>query len=131
MVRVLLDHNMPPAIAKALHEIIKVNGHSAFALRDRFRTNIADIDYFNELGREKGWIVISKDLANSRKKAERQALLENKIVAFYLSKGLQKKKLNEQAAAILWHWDKIVAQCSLVERGLFQIPENKGKFATL
>lgn len=31
-------------------------------LRERFPTNISDIDYFRELGKERDWIVISKDL---------------------------------------------------------------------
>lgn len=131
MVKVLLDHNMPPAIARSLHELIKIDGHEALALRDHFNVNISDIDYFSQLTPGRHWIVISKDLQNSRKKAERMAILENRLVAFYLSPGLQKKRINEQAAAILWHWDKILSQRELVERGLFQLPENKSKFRTL
>lgn len=131
MVKVLFDHNMPPSIARALHELIRVDGHEAFALRDKFEVDIADTDYFNRLGANGDWIVISKDLKNTRKKAEKAAILNNKIVAFYLSKGLQKKRVNEQAAAILWHWDKIVTQRNIIERGLFQLPENRSKFRQL
>ncbi|MFB9149200.1 PIN-like domain-containing protein [Roseovarius ramblicola] len=129
MTKVLFDHNMPPSIARALNELIKLDGHEAFALREKFPTNISDIDYFNQLGI--GWIVISKDLQNSRKKAERAAILRNKVVAFYLSPALLKKKINEQAAAIIWHWDKILVQRNAVENGLFQLPENKSKFRSL
>ncbi|OUS38543.1 hypothetical protein A9Q94_02160 [Rhodobacterales bacterium 56_14_T64] len=127
--KVLFDHNMPPCIARALHELVKIDGHEAYALKDRFPISISDIDYFNKLDRN--WIVISKDLQNARKKAERQALHRNKIVAFYLSPSLQKKKVGEQAAAILWHWDKMLAQRATVENGLFQLPENKSRFRTL
>lgn len=129
MVKVLLDHNMPPSIARALHEIIRVDGHEAYALRDRFATNISDVQYFGMLGRD--WIVISKDLQNSKKKAERSAILRNNILAFYLSRTLQKKKVGEQAAAILWHWDKMLAQRSSLQNGLFQLPENKSRFKSL
>jgi len=131
MVKVLFDHNMPPSIARGLNEIIKSEGHEAVPLRDKFDTSISDIDYFDKLGTEKDWVVISKDLQNSKKKAERAAILRNKIIAFYLSPALQKKQKNEQAAAILWHWDKIVTQKTLTDRGLFQLPENKGKFRIL
>lgn len=131
MVNVLFDHNMPPAIARALHEIISKDGHAAFALRDKFKVNISDVDYFDELGRGSGWIVISKDLANSRKKAERTAILRNKLVAFYLSPALQKKHISMQAAAVLWHWPKILNQREIAERGLFQLPENKGRFTAM
>ncbi|MDA7967022.1 hypothetical protein [Ruegeria sp.] len=129
MVKVLFDHNMPPCIARSLHELIKVDSHEAFALRDVFPKNISDIDYFNRLGSD--WIVVSKDLQNSKKKAERAAILRNNVVAFYLAPSLQKRKVGEQAAAILWHWDKVLLQRSTVKSGLFQLPENRSKFRTL
>ncbi|MDE3120642.1 MAG: hypothetical protein KGK00_02610, partial [Paracoccaceae bacterium] len=75
--------------------------------------------------------VISKDLQNSRKKAERAAIMGSKTVAFYLSPALQKKNLREQAASILWHWDKILSQRTTTENGLFQIPENKSRLKAL
>lgn len=129
MVRVLFDHNMPPRLARALHEIISVDGHEAFALRDKFSPAIDDIDYFDQLGRD--WIVISKDLKNSRKRAERAAILRNKVVAFYLSPTLQAKRISQQAAAILWHWDSMLNQRSSVDNGLFQLSENKSRFRSL
>ena len=131
MVKVLFDHNMPPVLARMLNVLLEQDGHNAFALRDKFPTNIGDIEYFNELGKEKDWVIISKDLQNAKKKAERAAILRNKIIAFYLSPALQKKKINQQAASILWHWDKIIIQREINERGLFQLPENKGKFRSL
>ena len=129
MVKVLFDHNLPPCIAQSIHELIRVDGHEAFPLRDRFPISIFDIDYFNKLGSD--WIVISKDLQNSKKKAEKVAINRNSIVASYLSPSLQKKKVNEQAAAIMWHWDKMVLQRSIIESGLFQFSENKSKFRAL
>lgn len=131
MVKVLFDHNMPPALARGLHEIISLQGHEAHALRTKFPTTISDIDYFDLLGREKGWIVISKDLQNSKKKAERAAILRNKLVAFYLSRALQKKHVGAQAASILWHWENILDIVRLNDRGLFQLPEKKGKVRPL
>lgn len=129
MVKVLLDHNMPPAIARALHAIISVDGHEAYALRDVFPTNIDDQEYFDRLGGD--WIVVSKDLKNSRKKAERAAIMRNKIVAFYLSPGLQKKRIDHQAASILWNWQGILEQRLRLANGLFQLPENKSRFRAL
>jgi len=77
-------------------------------LRERFSIRISDIEYFDQLDRS--WIVISKDLQNSRKKAERAAILRNRIVAFYLSPALQKKRVEQQAAAILWRWQDMADQ---------------------
>ena len=129
MVKVLFDHNMPPSIARALDEIVKIDGHESWALRDKFDPGISDTDYFGQLDRS--WVIISKDLQNSKKKAERSAILANGIVAFYLSPSLQKKKIGEQAAAVLWHWDKIVVQRQSLQNGLFQLPENKSRFKSL
>lgn len=132
MVKVLFDHNMPPSIACALNEIVKLEGHEAVALKDKFSIDIADTDYFEILGREKDWVIISKDLQNGKKKAERAGIGKNKILAIYLSKSVQKQRINEQAATILWQWDKIVAQKALNESGLFVLPQNKGsKFSPL
>jgi predicted nuclease of predicted toxin-antitoxin system len=128
MVKVLFDHNLPPALARALNEVVSLEGHEARALRDLFEVDIADVDYFNQLGSRGSWIVISKDLKNSKKRAERAAILDNKILAFYLSASLQKKHITMQAAAILWHWPAILKTKEIIEKGLFRLPENKGKF---
>lgn len=129
MVNVLFDHNMPPCVARALHEIISLEGHASFALRDRFSVKIGDTDFFDTLDRN--WIVISKDLQNSKKRAERAAILRNKIIAFYLSPSLQKKRIEQQAASILWHWPDILDQRRKMENGLFQLPENKSRFKSM
>ncbi|WP_227271140.1 PIN-like domain-containing protein [Roseobacter weihaiensis] len=131
MVKVLFDHNMPPAIARAIHELVRLDGHEACALRDRFDPSISDVDYFDSLGSRGEWVVISKDLKNSRKRAERAAILRNRLVAFYLSPALQKKSIHQQTASILWHWEGILQQRVIVDRGLFQLPENKARFRQL
>ncbi len=132
MVKVLFDHNMPPILAKSLSALIEPEGHQAFALREKFPINISDEDYFKALGKEKDWIVISKDLKNAKKVAEREVILRSGVLAFYLSKGVQKKRVTEQAAIIFWHWENLVLQRQLNARGLYRLPENKGsKFTQL
>ncbi len=126
MVKVLFDHNMPPKIAEALQIIVEPFGHEAWALRDKFPTNISDIDYFSELGREKNWVVISKDVANAKRGPERAAILRSGVLAFYLAPSVQKLKINEQAATILWQWDKICDQRGRLDNGLFLLPIGKG-----
>ena len=132
MVKVLFDHNMPPAIARALNEVISLDGHAAYALRDKFPVNITDIQYFGQLGSEADWIVISKDLANARRGPERQAILKSGVLAFYLAKSVQKQSITEQSATILWQWDRLVQQRRNNANGLFQLPIGKGsKFTAL
>ncbi|TFL18873.1 hypothetical protein [Jannaschia formosa] len=124
MVKLLFDHNMPPALARAVHPIIEIEGHEAYALREKFRPDIDDITLFKALSGE--WVVISKDRMQSRKPAERTALLSSNVLGIYLARSVQKQRLNEQAATILWHMDKIIAQRRLNTSGLFLLPQNKG-----
>lgn len=119
-------------MARALHTFIQLDGHEAHALRDRFRVNISDVEYFSELGRERDWIVISKDLRNHRRPPERRAIMASGVLAFYLSSALQKKNAYEQFAAILWQWERLVQRRRDTRNGMFQLPENKGsQFRTL
>jgi hypothetical protein len=132
VVKVLFDHNMPPAIARALHALISIDGHEAVALRDKFDEKIKDVSLYDELGREKNWIVISKDVSQAKRKPERAAILRGGILVFYLAPAVEKLPVNQQAATILWHWDAIVAQRTNNENGLFLLPQNKGaKFRSI
>lgn len=126
MVKVLFDHNMPPAIARALNHIVSVDGHEAWALRDKFKIDVRDVEIFSKLGKERDWIVISKDRNQAKRKPERQAILNSGVLAFYLAKNVEQQKINEQAATILWQWDKMVAQRKNNRNGLFVLPVNKG-----
>lgn len=132
MVKVLFDHNMPPLLARALHQIISVNGHEAHALKDIFPVDVTDIELYHELGRSGDWVVISKDVAQAKRLPERAAILRSGVVAIFLSPSVEKLSANQQAATILWQWDAIVRQRMTQENGLFLLPINKGsKFRSL
>ena len=126
MVKVLFDHNMPPAIARALHEIVALEGHEAKALRDKFPIKIDDVDLFEQLGHERDWVIVSKDVAQARRAPERAAILRFGIVAIYLAPSVEKLPVQQQAATLLWHWDAIVRQRASQANGLFLLPINKG-----
>lgn len=126
MVKVLFDHNMPPSLARALHEIIKLDGHEAWALRDKFPTSISDVDLYQSLSGDKDWVVISKDAAQARRAPERAAILRSGVVAIFLAPSVEKQPLHQQAATILWHWDAIIRQRASQANGLFVLPINKG-----
>ena len=125
VVKVLFDHNMPPQIARAIHEIVSVDGHESWALRDRFDKRIDDINLFERLGTEKNWVVISKDGRQAKRKPEKAAILRYGVVAIYLSSTVESLDIHQQAATILWHWDAIVRLRGLQHNGLFSLPINK------
>ncbi|WP_157935803.1 PIN-like domain-containing protein [Paracoccus zhejiangensis] len=132
MIRVLFDHNMPPALARCLHEAIKIEGHEACALRDKFPKNISDIELYTKIGKESNWITLSKDVHNAKRKPEKAAILKSGVLAFYLAPTIQRKPITQQAALILWHWERMVQQRLNNRNGLYLLPENKGsKFKLL
>ena len=132
MVKVLFDNNMPAKIARAVHEIISSDGHESIALRDKFSPSISDVDFFTALGKDDNWVVISKDVANAKRAPERAAILRSGVLAFYLAPSVQRLKITEQTATILWQWEKMAALRATARNGLFQIPINKAsKFETL
>lgn len=126
MVKVLFDHNMPPVLARTLHALVSIDGHEAFALRDKFSTGISDIDLFTELGKERDWVVVSKDIANARRRPERAAILRSGVIGIYLAPSVQKVRIHEQAATIIWQWERIVSQRKNNANGLYLLPLNKG-----
>lgn len=125
MVKVLFDHNMPPTLARALHTIVSVDGHEACALRDKFSVKIEDVDLYEQLGKERGWIVISKDVSQAKRPPERAAILRFGVVAIFLAPSVEKLPLHQQAATILWQWNALVRQRESQANGLFLLPINK------
>ncbi len=122
MVKVLFDHNMPHYLATSLDILIRPDGHEAHALKNKFPIKISDEDYFRELSKEKDWIVISKDVKNAKRPPERRVIMNSGVLAFYLAPAIQKLKVNEQAATILWQWDKLVEQRKNNANGMFLLP---------
>lgn len=126
MAKVLFDHNMPPSLARALHQVIAVGGHEAWALRDKFEPGISDVDLYERLGKERDWVVVSKDVSQAKRPPERAAILKFGVVAIYLAPSVEKLPPHQQLATILWHWDAIVRQRNSQANGLFLLPINKG-----
>jgi predicted nuclease of predicted toxin-antitoxin system len=58
---ILIDNNLPPAIARALHELCKADGHRVVPLRDKFDQTDSDIHWVSQLRSEGGWAVVSQD----------------------------------------------------------------------
>ncbi|MGL5009715.1 MAG: hypothetical protein ACRC6I_07505 [Paracoccaceae bacterium] len=123
---------MPPSLARALHAVIVNTGHEAWSLREKFDAKISDVDLYERLGKERDWVVISKDVSQAKRPPERAAILRHGVVAIFLSPSVEKQPPHQQAATILWHWDAIVLQRKSQANGLFLLPVNKGaKFRSL
>lgn len=84
----LLDNNLPPALARALHELTHSDSnkkHMVIALRAKFQENSPDEEWIQSLADEGDWVVISHDKFN--KGLEREVLRRAGLKVFMLNKS--------------------------------------------
>jgi hypothetical protein len=130
-VKVLIDENLPPALAKALHALFD-GTNEVVHLRARFGPGVKDRDWIEKLSAEGRWVVISADRRITRNRAEYAAFRNSRLVGFFLSKGLYKAPLVKQMERILALWSAIEAQSELIAGGaMFQLPMRSTKLEQL
>lgn len=120
--KVLIDENLPPAMAKALAALF-IGQHEVIHLRQRFGSGVKDLEWISELSREGRWVVISGDRRITRVKAELRAFQNSRLIGFFLSKGLYKAKLIKQVERVLALWEVMEQQAAVMEGGaMFELP---------
>lgn len=99
--KLLVDNDLPPRLAKAL-DVIFSPDHKIVALREKFsRSNLKDEEWISLLGSEGGWAVLSADLRIAKKRPSRELFVRAGLVGFFFSPSLQKAPLAQQTARIL------------------------------
>jgi hypothetical protein len=122
--KLLLDHNLSPRLAKALDALFAE--HQIVALRDKFSADSTDVDWITALDREGGWAVLTRDLRIRQRPHERAALDRSRIVYFFLGGAWQKFTVEETAVRLIRLIPKMAAQTDLADRGRFELPINAG-----
>lgn len=112
----LLDHNLPPALARALNELSKADGHNVYPLRDRFAPETSDQCWIRVLKAEGDWIVISQDRF-IKGDTERQAFRTSGIPVFCLARQWAAETYWSKAHNLIRWWPAIVQQSSLIKGG--------------
>jgi hypothetical protein len=80
-VKLLVDHNLSPAIARSLQHLFP--DHKFVALSDGFPSDICDIDWMAELDRDGGW-ALTKDLRIQFRPHERLHSIDPKLCSSFL-----------------------------------------------
>jgi hypothetical protein len=129
-VKLLLDNNLPPALARALHELTIrewENLHLVTHLRDRFAANTPDTEWIATLAQEGGWVVITHDRLN--KGLEREALKRAGLKVFFLDRSWKDHNFWEKAVQLARWWPRIIEQAAGISgAAAFQVPWNfRGK----
>lgn len=129
--KVLLDENLSPALAKALAALF-VGSHEVIHLRDRYGDGVTDLQWIGELSAEGRWVIISGDRRITKVRAERQAFRSSKLVGFFLAKGIYESRVTKQMERLLALWDVIEKQADLVAGGsMFELPQKSLKLRPL
>ena len=120
--KVLIDENLPPALARALDALFAPQ-HEIVHLRKRFGPGVKDVEWITTLSREGRWVVISADRRITRNKSEYNAFRSSRLIGFFLSAGLNKSPLTKQAERILALWNDIEVLADRVGGGaMFELP---------
>ena len=106
--KVLLDNNLSPQIARAINHLIAPDGHQLISKKDKFGDpRIDDIDWIAELDEEGGWAFISLDTHIRRRPHEREVLRRSEVTAFFLAPAWQRFPPIRQAAQIMQWWSRL------------------------
>jgi hypothetical protein len=117
-VRLLVDHNISPYIARALAAIAEPDGHQVQAKFDKFdgNTSVPDIEWLGLLGDEGGWAFVSDDHRIYRNPQERSAMLAARVIGFFLEPAWRKRNVSEyeRAARLILWLPRLAQQCEAV-----------------
>ncbi len=128
--RVVIDENLPPALARALNALF-AGDHEVIHLRDRFGPKVKDAEWIARLSDEGRWIVVSGDANIVRRKAEQAAFRNSRLVGFFFAPALNASKVSRQMQRLLALWDDIEIIASRVAGGaMYELPI-KGKIRQL
>lgn len=126
--KLLIDHNLPPRLAVALHTIFEPE-HEITSLWKKFgRHNVKDDEWIPTLGDEGGWAVLSADMNIARKRPSRELFIRAGLVGFFFSPAMQKWPLSRQAARVLTIWPQMTSHVSTTASGVFEMPAAGHKF---
>jgi hypothetical protein len=122
--KLLLDHNLAPRLAKSLQALF--DRQEIVALRDKFAINTPDVEWIRTLDRERGWAVLTMDLRIRTRPHERAALDNSAIVYFFLAGSWRKCPVEEQAWRLIRLIPLMAQQTDIAERGRFELPMRPG-----
>lgn len=107
------DNDISPRVPRALSVLDET--HNYVALRDHFDVSTPDTQWIPSIGRD-GWILISKDYSQRRRKEEHSSLKSNNVKALYIRTS-ENQDLFSDTAKILKNWRKIIEWANAARPG--------------
>lgn len=129
--KVAIDENLPPALARALNALF-AGEHEVVHIREKFGPKATDLEWIPRLSSEGRWILISNDRRITRNKAELREFKRSRLIGFFLPASLEKAKLTKKTERLLGLWSSIEAQADLAASGsMFELPAKSTKLRPL
>lgn len=129
--KVLVDENLPPALAKVLNALAEPDDHEVKHVSELGRRGMKDRELFAAIAKEGVRVHITLD-HHHRKQVERDAIAGAGLIVFVLSSSWASQPLCEKAARLCRWWPKIVEQAErLNPPAVLRVPWNisgKGRF---
>ena len=125
-ITIVFDNNIAPSVARSLHPHVERLGHVAVHLKDRFPQDIPDLDLFRALAPARSHILVTVDRKQTKRTAEREALLASGILGAYLPPSVEKWRPARQAALVLWHFEDLLLRRRSQAGGLILFPASFG-----
>lgn len=127
----LFDNNLPPALARGMHELSQKEPdvECVVALRDKFRTAAPDPEWMAALVSEGGWVVLSIDRF-TKSAAEREMLRKQGLTVFVLDRQWSKPYWEQASQLVRW-WPNMVKMARLSSKVAMRVPwkfTNKSTF---
>lgn len=126
----LVDNNLPPALARALHELCTTESShgpvAVTALRDKFEAKTPDAEWIAALGIEGGWTVVSQDRFK-KGNPEQEALIRARLVVFRLDHAWSNHQYWDKVQNLIRWWPSIMDATGRAKPGAcFSVPWNFG-----
>ena len=99
--KLALDENLPPALARAIHALMQPDDGEAISIPERFGRGIADTDWIAALHAEGGWSVLTTDRKLRTRPHERAALERSELLVFILAPGWNQEEYWRKAAGVI------------------------------
>jgi len=133
----LVDNNLPPALAKILNPLAELDGHKVVHKRTAFgRTDIPDVEWITEFGRNKDAAFLTCDTNILKKREEVKVFRQTPITGFWLkSKSWKQYLKNNQfhvlAGRLVLRWPQLVQAAEIGSGQAYEIPPTGSKLKGL
>lgn len=120
-----IDENLPPALARAIDPIARVDNHEVVHVRDFVGRGTKDVALFEQAIQHGIQVHVTQD-QHHRRPAEREAIARLGWTVFVLARGWSALNHYERAARMLEWWPKMMQLAELTRPGaMFKVPHQR------